>query len=134
MEVRYRASFTVEATMVLGVIFLVIAVILRQAYLLHDTVTGTMILEEVLENARVDPAEDLEVEILEKRGEAMGNPRLWLGEYQMELEVNRENVYGKAMAGDWMQEMEIEVFRPGRFLRRWETIKEIGKGMSDGGN
>lgn len=133
-KIRYTASFTVEAAMVLGIVFFCFALVLKQAYVLHDTVTGTMILEEMLENARVNQDENIESAAFAKQGEITGNPRLWLGEYRMEIGLNSEKACGKTYAGDWTQEMEIDLFRPGRFLRRCEAIKEIGKELHDGGS
>lgn len=129
---RYTASFTVEATVVLGVLFFCFSAILKQAYILHDTVTGTMILEEMLENARVSQNEEMAA--FKEQGERMGNPRLWLGDYQMEIELKGKNIYGKASADGWVQEIEMGEFRPGRFLRRCEAVIEIGKELRDDGN
>lgn len=132
-DMKCTASFTVETAMVLGIVFFCFAVILKQAYVLHDTVTGTMILEEVLENVRVSRDAD-SAAVFTEQGEKTGNPRLWLGDYRLEIESNGEIISGKAHAGDWTQEMKMDMFHPGRFLRRFEAIKAVGKELRDGGN
>lgn len=44
----YSASITVEASIILSVVLLSLAAFIRYAYTVHDTVTGSMILEETL--------------------------------------------------------------------------------------
>ena len=48
------ASFTIEATLVLGVLFMSIALLSQYAYIQHDKITGTIILEEMLVRSRRD--------------------------------------------------------------------------------
>ena len=43
---------TVEASIVLSVVILSLASLIRYAYTVHDTVTGSMILEETIERVR----------------------------------------------------------------------------------
>lgn len=129
---QVSGSFAIEATMVMSVVLITIALLIQHAYTTHDMVTGTMILQEMLENARISEDEALSSEYFEQMGERLGNPRLWLGEYQLEIELSDNQVTGIALAGEWEQEMQIQTFRPGRFLRRCEALKEIGKGLENG--
>ena len=131
---RYcRASFTVEATFVTGIVIVCLAGVIGLAYKTYDTVTGAMILEEVVQKARICSEEKSE-EYFENQGEFVGNPRLWLGEYQVEIDVGEYTVSGKASAGDWKQEIEIPVFRPGGFLRQYEALRELGKESGNDGS
>ncbi len=120
--------------MVLSVVLFSLMVLIRHAYRLHDTMTGTMILEEITVCAANDAEAGKEMtfdawaEALEARGELLGNPRLWLGEYRIDLKASGDRLTGTAAAGDWTQEIEMERFRPGRFLRRVDALIEIGKG------
>ena len=131
---KYRASFTVEATVVLGIVFFCIASLIGQAYRVHDTVTGSMILEEALLRARGKDIEEIVVGEFEAYGETLGNPRLWLGEYEIELEISENRVSGTATAGDWSQMIEIEQFQPWQFLRRFDAIKEMSEELTDDGS
>ena len=50
-ERRLAASFTVEAALVLALVFMVMGMTIKEAYTIHDEITGSMILEEALERA-----------------------------------------------------------------------------------
>lgn len=127
---RYPASFTVEAAMVLGIVLLTIGVLIKEAYTLHDTVTGSMILEETLEKARFGRGESENLKYYEQQGEKLGSPRLWLGDYDLDLKVNEKAIEGNAEAGKWVLHMERKIFRPDIFLRRTEALLEMGNGQN----
>ena len=136
---RYRASFTIEATFVLGVVMVCVCGLIRYAYETHDTVTGTMILEEVLLQAqRIEDVDGVversEQYRLEAYGEELGNPRLWLGPYNLDLQLNDGTIKGKADAGEWSQEMEMGRFRPGDTLLNFEVLKELEKEWKNDGS
>lgn len=131
---RLRASFTVEAAMVLGIVFLALAAVIKEAYILHDTVTGSMILEETMEKAAYNCDIEKDETYLISYGEKRGNPRLWLGTYEIGLNIEERKVNGRAAAGDWNMQMEIKRFRPETFLRRAEALKEMGNGQADDGS
>ena len=133
---RLVGSFTVEATFVCMVVFLSLATLLSQLYQQYDQITGRMILEEVLVKSRVVDASDDQnlLDTYRAYGERLGNPRLWLGAYRLEIEGNTESVAGKARAGSWEQEIKIQRFQPGRFLRRIESLKEFGEEWTNDGS
>lgn len=83
IERNYSASITVEASMVLSVVLLSMAAFIRYAYTVHDMVTGSMILEETLERARNNVDEKKKTDSFEQEGSLMGNPRLYLGTYEI---------------------------------------------------
>ena len=130
------ASMTIEAVFVCSVVLFTLFSWISQAYRLHDTVTGCMILEEVLMKVRkADETEiNKEISACEAYGEALGNPRLWLGEYEVSVTRKRGSVNGKAGAGDWEQEIQIRQFQPGSFLQRAELLKELGEEWTDDGS
>ena len=123
---RYQASFTVEAAMVLGIVFLTIGVLIKEAYILHDTVTGSMILEETMEKVRYSKDRSGNLKQYEQDGEKLGSPRLWLGNYDLDLRINEREIEGKAEAGKWALYMERKLFQPAAFLRRTEALLEMG--------
>ena len=125
-EERYPASFTVEAAMVLGIVFLTIGALIKEAYILHDTVTGSMILEEMMEKVRYCKDGSENVKYYEQNGEKLGSPRLWLGDYDLHLRINERTIEGKARAGKWVLHMEMKSFEPAVFLRRTEALLEMG--------
>ena len=122
--------------MVMAVVLACIVALISQAYRVHDTVTGTMILEEVLVKMQNVPAEEIDNErrMLDAYGEKLGNPRLWLGTYKLEIKSDETKGSGIARAGDWNSQIEMELFQPGRFLRRYEAIRELGEDWADDGS
>ena len=136
---KYRASFTIEAVFVLGVVMVCICGLIGFVYRTHDTVTGKMILEEVLIQARKIENTDAVMERseryrLEAYGETLGNPRLWLGAYDLDIQIKHDIVKGKASAGDWSQEMEMHTFHPGDTLLKFEALKELEKEWKSDGS
>ena len=132
-----RASFTIEATLVLGVVFMSIALVIQYAYTEHDKVTGNMILQEMLVCARADLQEEHSEDYFEEMGRQLGNPRLWMGEYEIEISRERNTVTGKASAGEWNKEIEIELFQPSAFLRMSDCFRDLTEGegeMDDNGD
>lgn len=125
-EERYPASFTVEAAMVLGIVFLTIGALIKEAYILHDTVTGSMILEEMMEKVRYSRDGSENLRYYEQNGEKLGSPRLWLGDYDLDLGINERIIEGNARAGKWILHMEMKSFEPAAFLRRTEALLEMG--------
>lgn len=134
-ERAYSASFTIEAALVLPVIFLAVVSLLSHAFQVHDMVSGTMILEETMEKARHLGKDDPETEEYVREGISRGNPRLWLGAYTLKITEEESQVTGKAQAGDWEAEVELRRCQPEAFLRRTEAVLEMGDltGAGEGG-
>ena len=122
---RYDGSITVEASLVLSVVLLSLASMIRYAYTVHDTVTGSMILEETIERAQKNVDDEKTVEMFEKEGSAAGNPRLYLGTYKIRLKEGLVAMQGDASAGDWSLHMERAEFHPETFLRQQDALKKI---------
>lgn len=118
----FPASFTVEAALVMAVVLWALGFMIKQTYILYDQVSGSMILQEAVENTRYAPAgcggEFASV------GERQGNPRLWMGEYHITIKETGSKVKGTALAGSWQSEIEMKVNRPERFLRRIQALLE----------
>ncbi|MCI8454475.1 MAG: hypothetical protein HFE84_07665 [Lachnospiraceae bacterium] len=100
---------------------------IQHAYRLHDTVTGSMILEETLERARQNRSEEKPASYFAEEGEKTGNPRLWLGSYSLKISVKERQAAGTAAAGDWIKEIEMKPFRPEHSLRSCQALLEMGK-------
>lgn len=124
-EQPYRASFTIEASIVMGVVLMVLLSMIRYGCILHDQVTGAMIAEEAVIQARflTENRKADSLQLLEEQGKTIGNPRIWLGEFFLEIREVFGVVSGVAAAGDWKLEMSIPKFRPGDFLREHEIEK-----------
>lgn len=118
----YSASITVEASIILSVVLLSLAAFIRYAYTVHDTVTGSMILEETLERARNNVNEKKTIDSFEQEGSQMGNPRLYLGALTAE---------GDAAAGDWSLHIERADIHPETFLRQQDALKKIKDRIDD---
>lgn len=118
----FPASFTVEAALVMAVVLWALGFMIKQTYILYDQVSGSMILQEAVENTRYAPAgcgEDFA-----SMGKTQGNPRLWLGEYHITIRETGSKVKGTALAGNWQSEIVMKANRPERFLRRIQALLE----------
>jgi len=133
-ERRCQASFTVEAALVLTAVFLTLALIIEHAYVVHDQVTGGMILEETVEKIRYRKETGERTDELRMEGECRGSPRLWLGDYGLQIKEDSAKIDGKASAGDWSREIEMKRFEPEQFLRRYQALTEIGEWIEENGN
>ena len=142
---NYRASFSVEASLVMSIILFSIMFLICYVYQVHDTVTGAMILEETVMKARVLCEEEpkyvwkmakqaVSVGEMEHYGETLGNPRLWMGDYKVDTEIQNGMVSGVASAKDWKLEIEISKFQPAQFLNRYEALREIREELTDDGS
>lgn len=133
-EHRYQASFTIEAALVLSIVFLTLAALIENGYILHDQVTGNMILEETLQKVRYGRENEEKTGFFEQEGEQVGNPRLWLGTYKLQIETGQGKVKGIASAGEWTSEIEMKTSQPAQFLRRYQAIWEMGKDLFEDGS
>ena len=123
-----------EAALVLGLVFMVMGMTIKEAYTIHDEITGSMILEEALERASYNRDEKKEDTYFTGQAEEQGNPRLWLGKYSARLKRKTGKISGYASAGAWALEIERGAFRPELFLRRTAALTEMGNGQDDGGS
>lgn len=128
---RYDGSITIEASLVLSILLLSLASMIRYAYTIHDTVTGSMILEETIERARNRADKTKQAEMFAKEGSALGNPRLYLGTYEIQLKEGILGIQGDAKAGEWSLHMERAGFYPEEFLRQQDALKKIKDRIED---
>ena len=120
-----RASFTIEAAIVMGVLLMSLSMLIQYAYTEHDKVIGAMILEETLIRARRDSKREDAEQYYESIGEQMGTSQLWFDEYEMEISIGTTGITGKAVSDDWKKEIELDLFRPSDFLRKKEMLQGI---------
>lgn len=123
-----------EAAIIFSIIFLSVAAMIREAYYLHDTVTGRMILTETMEKIRYEGSREEEAAVFQREGERDGNPRLWLGAYEIGVTQAAKSVTGRAGAGGWEESIEMKSFCPELFLRRYQALSELGGGADEAGN
>ncbi len=128
----YPASFTVEAALALSVVFLAIAVLIRHALCVHDMVSGSMILEEMVEKIRFRKDGDEWENVYEAEGMRKGNPRPYLGDYKIDIQLESRQASGTAKAGGWEGQIYMKRFQPETFLRQMEAMLEIGDVMDAG--
>lgn len=128
----YPASFTVEAALVLSVVFLAIAALIRHALCVHDMVSGSMILEEMVEKIRFRKDGDEWENVYEAEGMRKGNPRPYLGDYKIDIQLESRQASGTAKAGGWEGQIYMKRFQPETFLRQMEAMLEIGDVMDAG--
>lgn len=113
------------------VVLLSLAAFIRYAYTVHDAVTGSMILEETLERARNNVNEKKTIDSFEQEGSQMGNPRLYLGAYELHLNLGALSAEGDAAAGDWSLHIERADIHPETFLRQQDALKKIKDRIDD---
>lgn len=118
--------------MVLGIVFFTFAGLIRYAYVLHDSVTGSMILTEVLDEARYCHDETVSMEVFEQRGRSLGNPRLWLGEYRISMNEKASGLSGTAEAGDWGLQIDMKKSHAPAVLRGAAAVEEMERYIDDG--
>ena len=124
-NLELRASFTIEAAVVMGVLLMSVAMLIQYGYTEHDKVIGSMILEEMLIRARRDSERNYSEQYYEDIGEQKGNSRLWFDEYKIEISIGKSVIVGKASSEVWKKEIEMDLFQPGDFLRKKELLQEI---------
>src|SRR5699024_5656400 len=124
-ERAYSASFTIEAALVLPVIFLAVVSLLSHAFQVHDMVSGTMILEETMEKARHLGKDDPEAEEYVREGISRGNPRLWLGAYTLKITEEEYKETGKTQAEDNKKEVELRRSQTDTLVSRRETVPKV---------
>lgn len=128
----YPAAFTVEAAFLLGIILMTYGFLIRYSVRLYSEVTGAMILEEALEQARYAAGDSPEIKKLEEHAESMGNSGVSAEQYRLEIHKGSMRTTGRAEAGKWSLSMEADTFRAGEFLRGLEAAGKIGKELADG--
>lgn len=125
--IRYEASYTVETALVLSVVFLSLGTVIKTAYRRHDITAGNMVLEEMLEKLRYSRGEEDMGPELVREGERKANPALGSGPVRIRLEKNGRRASGRVIMDGWEQEMKIRLFEPGRTMRRYRALRELGE-------
>lgn len=116
------------------VVLFTMGFLIKEAYCIHDEVTGSMILQETLQNARHNQDESTKSGEFVSEGLERGNPRMWLGAYRLSLDEGKEQIRGSAGAGDWGAEIEMKQFKPEQYLRIFQALTGIKDGEDDGGD
>ncbi len=120
MNRRFKASFTIEATFVMAVIFWAIMIIIQAAYNLHDETVGAIILHSAVERLCHSESENSD-EICASIKNSGVRPLIWKDyEIQMDLKGNMltgKKVQAAAKGGTWGFDLEVKVFDPENFLR-----------------
>lgn len=131
---RLEASYTVEAALVMGIVLWTLGFLVRSSYQMHDIVTGGMILQESVENVRYNQNEEIKTSYFSEIGQKLGEPRLWLKDFQIMISEEGKRTVGRARAGKWSMELSMGENRPERFLRKYQAFFENwGGDDADGG-
>lgn len=119
--VVYKGSYTVEAAAVMGIFCFLIVSLIQEIYQMRDITVGMMALHEAVEKAD-SGGEDREVD---ENGKEIS-----LGNFRIFLEEDGEVISGTVEAGirkkAWKGQIETEIFRPERFIRRAEAVRQLG--------
>ena len=115
----WKGSYTVEAAAVMGIFCFLAVGLIHQIYQMHDRTAGMMILHQTVEKMGNDGQKKRETE----RTFSAGIVNVF-------LETDGEIVSGTAESTVqrtvWRGQIETEIFRPERFLRRIEAVKQLG--------
>lgn len=125
------AGFTVEAAFIMGILLWTMGFVIRTAYIIHDQVTGAMILQEAVEKARNGKEESERNTACQEEAVRQGNPRLWLGNYLVHMGGTAGTACGAAEAGDWFLQIEMKRNRPDTFLRIIQALMEKRGGADE---
>lgn len=117
----------------MSIVLLTIGILVQKGLEIHDTVTGTMILQEALEEYRCSREEERNPEVFASEGTKKGDPRLRLGTYRICLEKSGKRIRGSAAAGDWSQEIERGDFTPAESIRIWQAVYRMGSNIYETG-
>lgn len=117
---RLRASYTVEAAIVMAILLWAVVFSIQAAYRLRDEVTGAMALSETVERLRHNESGQ-EEEAAEWAARRAGTPFSWKG-YEFGFNVSGNPLTGKKVkasgkGGRWSLEIEEVIFDPENFLR-----------------
>lgn len=120
MKGRLRASYTVEAAIVMAILLWAVSFSIQEAYRLRDEVTGAMALGEAVERLRHNESDEVG-KAAEWAVRRAGTPFSWK-EYEFRLEMSGTPFTGKRVhalgkGGRWSLEIEENVFDPENFLR-----------------
>lgn len=126
-----KGSYTVEAAVIMSIFCLMTAVVIRQAYKLHDETVGKMALHEQVERARRLSSWEREQELAEIEGKAAKRKitRFSFEDFHLQLRKQRGKIVGKSEAREpgrqWNMEIEAGIFEPEAFLRKIEAAKQL---------
>ncbi len=126
-EAEYAASYTVEIAYIMAVFCLVMVVLVRQAYCLHDETKGGMTLQEAVELMRHDEDDrggEITEEVRSRSGLLFSMDNL-----NLELGSNKSKITGRLSGsrseGTWGLEISSKVYEPEEFLRKVAALKQL---------
>ena len=122
---KLEGSYTVEAALIMSAVIMVLWLMIQRAYVLHDQVTGSMILHEAVElsvqekNPELSRTAGLGVEALDGLFTFSGS--------RMQLSRNGDAIEGSASCGQWSRKIQIKEYQPQEFLRKITLLEELGE-------
>lgn len=126
-EAEYAASYTVEVAYIMAVFCLVMVVLVRQAYCLHDETKGGMTLQEAVELMRHDEDDrggEITEEVRSRSGLLFSMDNL-----NLELGSNKSKITGRLSGsrseGTWGLKISSKVYEPEEFLRKVAALKQL---------
>lgn len=133
-----KGSYTIEAAVIMSIFCIMMAVVIRQAYGLHDETVGKMALHERVEQARrLSPWERKQgIAEIERQAVKRKITQFSFHGFRLHLEEHSGKVAGKSEArkpdGQWNIQIEAGIFEPETFLRKTEAVRqlEVGDGNS----
>lgn len=114
------ASFSVEASYVMAIVFLAIAFFLRAAFALHNAVLGTAVLNEAIEIQSHLPETEREAEGDKLQGKLAKRLEGMLSEkrYQMKLKKTKDGIEGEVKGIGFHGVLRERAFQPEKMMRR----------------
>lgn len=119
-----KASFTVEAAIVMPIVFITIATLIRADIRLHDMAVGSLAANEAAEIYE-KMTEDMDAEYVEEyENERLGS--LFSGNgYSLDLEENGEGSSVTVFVGDTELKYTGNAYRPEKLMRKLTIIEEV---------
>lgn len=117
-----KASFTIEASLVMSILLLSVVSLIQFAYRIHDEVLSSMVLQETVEIAR--HLEDDKWEDTVSSGQKKARYLMSWEKCQIHLKVWDMGVSGTAAGGKWRKELESHIFNPEKWIRILSLAEE----------
>ncbi|MDO4266480.1 MAG: hypothetical protein Q4C63_08500 [Eubacteriales bacterium] len=125
LKYRIGASITVEASYIMAIVFVSLALLLRFGFQLHDRVVGNAVLNEGIELS--GHTEDADTDDLSARGSRRMEHTLSGRGFQIKIEKDGDGYRGTAGGSRYQREIKDKGFHPEKLMRRITLLEAFGE-------
>ena len=126
MKRQYKASFTVEASVVFSVALLFISAFFESAMKLHDICYGNAVIAEALEKVSQSDDENMDYEIRNISEQMAKKKSIFLSQ-KLDLKLRKENdsIIGYIEGREYKNIHKRKLYEPEKTLRKLTLIENI---------